>query len=81
MTIIDFDEKSIEESRQIAMRLAKSIIQMDRFMKRHDEVLGVLHQLILDLYKQNKLEIPDSFKEYRWKTEDPYGCLDEHLKI
>ena len=81
MTIIDFDEKFIEESRQIAMRLSKSIISIDRFMKRHDEALGVLHQLILDLYKQNKLEIPDSFKEYRWKTEDPYGCPEEEMKV
>ncbi len=71
---IDIDDKFIEESRQIAMRMSKAILSIESFCKRHDESLGVLHQMILDLYKQTGKTIPDSIKNYKFKTADPWGC-------
>lgn len=70
---IRIDDKFIEESRQIAMRLSKTILQLDDFIKRHDEALGVLHSMILEIYAKLGLEMP----RYQFKTKDPYGCSDE----
>lgn len=74
---IQIDEKFLEESRQMAMRLSKAMLSMEDFVKRHDEALGVLHMMILNLYNEMNKELPEHIKNYKFKTKDPWGCPKE----
>lgn len=58
------------------MMLAKAIDDLSNMAKFNEEFTGVLHHMVLDLYKQTGKKIPASIKDYKFKSKDPWRTHD-----
>ena len=63
---MSFDDKT-------RLMLSKAIDDLSTMAKFQEEFIGLLHQMVLDLYKQNNLELPEYFHSYQFKNKNPWS--------
>jgi len=73
---LEIDDKIIEEARRATIMQAKAMTNLINMVKFMEEFTGVVHQLVLDLYRQTGKEIPNSFIDYKFKNVNPWTECD-----
>ena len=66
----EFDDKT-------RMMLSKAIDDLVLMQKFQEEFLGVLHQMVIELYNQGGWKIPKSITEYKFKNKNPWRPKDD----
>lgn len=62
----EFDDKT-------RMMLSKAIEDLVKMQKFQEEFLGLLHQMVLELYNRADFNISDDFLNYKFKNKNPWG--------
>jgi len=64
-----FDEKT-------RIMLTKSLEDLNNMTKFMEEFTGLVHHMVLHLYKETKIPLPENLKDYRFRNKNPWGESD-----
>jgi len=57
-----------------AQMISKALIDLDNMAKFNEEFTGVVHHMVLNLYKELKIDFPKELKDYKFKNKNPWKC-------
>jgi len=66
---MEFDDKT-------RMMLSKSLEDLVNMAKFMEEFTGIVHHMVLDLYKQTGKKIPKHITDYKFRNKNPWGDDD-----
>ena len=66
---MEFDDKT-------RMMLSKSLEDLVNMAKFMEEFTGIVHHMVLDLYKQTGKKIPKYITDYKFRNKNPWGDDD-----
>jgi Fe-S cluster assembly iron-binding protein IscA len=56
--------------------ISKALIDLDNMSRFNEEFTGVVHHLVLNLYKELKIDFPEELKNYKFKNTNPFNPRD-----